>query len=154
MIPERSLESPSRRSFCSMLGALAAASALRGAVQIPGAPERPQDPEPLKLTGVTRGEMVPGKVVDYRKLGFFFLMADDKGVYALSAICTHLGCTVHTDGDTGFSCPCHDSGYDRDGEVTQGPAKRHLAHLAVRETGPQEPLQVDVSTIVPPEARL
>ncbi len=98
--------------------------------------------------------MVPGKVLDFRKLGAFFLLADEKGIYALSAICTHLGCTVHAEGDSGFGCPCHDSAYDLHGEVTQGPAKRHLGHLEVRETDPTGQLLVDISTSVPQETRL
>lgn len=154
MTPGRFLESPSRRSFCVSLGALTAAAALRGAAQIPGTQERPLDPHPLKLTEVTRSEMVPGKVLDFRKLGAFFLLADEKGIYALSAICTHLGCTVHAEGDSGFGCPCHDSAYDLHGEVTQGPAKRHLGHLEVRETDPTGQLLVDISTSVPQETRL
>jgi Rieske Fe-S protein len=98
--------------------------------------------------------MIPGKVLDFRKLGGFFLLADEKGVYALSALCTHRGCTVHPEGSSGFSCPCHDSAYDFHGEVTQGPAKRHLGHLEVREAKPAGQLLVDVSTFVPPETRL
>jgi len=143
-----------RRTFCATLGALMATTALRGATQAPGAQERPPDPHPLKLTEVTRADLPPGKVLDYRRLGAFYLMADERGIFALSAICQHLGCIVLSEGASGFGCPCHDSAYDFQGEVTQGPAKRHLNHLAVRETDPKGLLLVDTSGIVPPETRL
>lgn len=50
------------------------------------------------------------------------------GAYsAVSAICTHLGCTVGWDGPRGaVICPCHDSHYTIDGAVVQGPATRNL----------------------------
>ena len=149
----RDLAQP-RRSFCATLGALAAAAALPAAAQIPGPPERPPDPHPLKLTEATREDMPPGKVLDYRRLGAFYLMADERGIYALSAICQLLGCLILSEGASGFGCPCHDSAYDFQGEVTQGPAKRHLNHHAVGETDPKGLLLVDTSSTVPPETRL
>jgi Rieske Fe-S protein len=81
-------------------------------------------------------------------------MADEKGVYALTAVCTHNGCTVGAAGAEGFLCPCHDSEYDRQGNVTEGPAKLPLRHLLVRETRPGGPLEVDLAVTVPPDARL
>ncbi len=55
-----------------------------------------------------------------------FVKRDDEGVRALSAVCTHLGCTVRRAED-GFVCPCHGSQYDHDGHVTGGPAPADLA---------------------------
>jgi Rieske Fe-S protein len=98
--------------------------------------------------------MSPGKVVDYRKLGAFYLVADERGVFALTAVCTHRGCLVLTEGPEGFGCPCHDSAYDLHGEVTEGPAKFPLRHLDVQATEPKGLLQVDISSTVPPETRL
>jgi Rieske Fe-S protein len=144
----------SRRGFCAALGAGLAAATLRGAAQTPGPAEKAPDPQPLKLTGVTRADMTPGKVVDYRKLGAFYLVADARGVFALTAICTHRGCLVLAEGTEGFGCPCHDSAYDLQGEVTEGPAKLPLRHLAVQATEPKGLLQVDIATTVPPETRL
>lgn len=55
------------------------------------------------------------------------------GVYsALSLTCTHLGCTVKEEGE-GFTCPCHGSRYDPDGQVLQGPAKQPLHPLRVKK---------------------
>jgi Rieske Fe-S protein len=144
----------SRRSFCAALGACLAATTLPSSAQTPSPPEKAPDPQPLKRTETTRADMVPGKVVDYRKLGAFYLVADERGLFALTAVCTHRGCLVLAEGPEGFGCPCHDSAYDLHGEVTEGPAKLPLRHLDVKETEPKGPLQVDISTTVPPETRL
>lgn len=58
------------------------------------------------------------------------LLRDDKGIYALSLVCTHLGCTVGVTA-AGLSCPCHGSLFDRRGNVLKGPADRPLRRLEV-----------------------
>lgn len=62
------------------------------------------------------------------------VIRDKVAIYALSLVCTHLGCTVTAIGD-GFSCPCHGSRFDRNGKVLRGPADRGLAMLKVIEKG-------------------
>lgn len=57
---------------------------------------------------------------------------DEQGVYAISRVCTHLGCIVKPT-EEGFECPCHGSRYDHDGTVTKGPAPRALPWLEVKE---------------------
>jgi Rieske Fe-S protein len=60
------------------------------------------------------------------------LLRDDRGIYALGLVCTHLGCTVTvTTGE--LSCPCHGSIFDRLGRVLRGPADRSLPRLKVEE---------------------
>ncbi len=54
----------------------------------------------------------------------------DDGFDAMSLVCTHLGCTLHADGD-GFACPCHGSRFDEDGRVLNGPAEKAMVHLQV-----------------------
>ena len=44
-----------------------------------------------------------------------------------TAICTHLGCTVHMV-PTGYQCPCHGSTYDKHGRNTGGPAPLPLVY--------------------------
>lgn len=51
-------------------------------------------------------------------------------VYAISRVCTHLGCLVKSEAD-GFHCPCHGSGFAPDGSVVKGPAPKALAWLAI-----------------------
>lgn len=159
MTPEHALDagevtSQPRRAFCASFCAVLAAAALPGKAQVPGPPEKPSDPQPLKLTDVTRADLPPGKVLDYRKLGAFYLLADDRGIFALTAVCTHRGCLVLSEGAEGFGCPCHDSAYNLQGDVTEGPAKLPLRHLDVKAIEPKGLLQVDTSTTVPPETRL
>lgn len=55
---------------------------------------------------------------------------------ALSAICTHQGCTVQYSTDAGnIQCPCHGSMYSISGIVLQGPATRALQTFPVSVSG-------------------
>ncbi len=50
---------------------------------------------------------------------------------ALSAICTHMGCTVNYNAETGrVHCPCHGSEFTPDGGNLKGPAQRPLKQYA------------------------
>lgn len=59
-----------------------------------------------------------------------FLFRDNDGIYAVSSVCTHLGCTVARSTE-GFGCPCHGSRFDAAGKVMGGPAPRALPWLEV-----------------------
>lgn len=71
---------------------------------------------------------------------------DEQGVYAISRVCTHLGCIVKPT-EAGFECPCHGSRYDHDGLVTKGPAPRPLQWLEVKQQAGA--LYVDEGASVP-----
>ena len=58
------------------------------------------------------------------------IFKDSDGVYAVSTICTHLGCVVKRNPE-GFECPCHGSRFTATGEVKKGPAPRPLPWLKV-----------------------
>ena len=61
-----------------------------------------------------------------------WIVRDDKGLYALSATCTHLGCTPRWLGpENKFKCPCHGSGFHRDGKNFEGPAPRPLERVKI-----------------------
>jgi Rieske Fe-S protein len=62
------------------------------------------------------------------------LFRDAKGVYAVSLVCTHLGCIVKTAAE-GFECPCHGSRFSADGAVHKGPAPRALPWVKVSGSG-------------------
>lgn len=61
------------------------------------------------------------------------LLHTESGFSALSLVCTHLGCSLGNDSD-GFSCPCHGSRFNADGNVTHGPADKPLRSLRVEMT--------------------
>jgi cytochrome b6-f complex iron-sulfur subunit len=53
-------------------------------------------------------------------------------IYALKAVCTHLGCTPNwLEAEQKFKCPCHGSGFYKDGVNFEGPAPRPLERYAV-----------------------
>ena len=54
-----------------------------------------------------------------------WIVRQENGSFAISAICTHLGCTPNWFAtDNKFKCPCHGSGFYRDGTNYEGPAPR------------------------------
>jgi cytochrome b6-f complex iron-sulfur subunit len=55
---------------------------------------------------------------------------DAEGVFAISTVCTHLGCIVKASAN-GFDCPCHGSGFEKNGAVRKGPAPKPLPSLKV-----------------------
>ena len=72
---------------------------------------------------------------------------DASGFRALSATCTHLGCTV-TLMEWGFNCPCHGSKFDWDGMNFAGPAPRPLDCFLL-SLSPDGELVVDTRRVVP-----
>lgn len=73
-------------------------------------------------------------VVDERwkeKFGVW-MMRVPEGIYALSTICTHLGCTPNwLAGENKFKCPCHGSGFYKTGINFEGPAPRPLERYRI-----------------------
>lgn len=54
-------------------------------------------------------------------------------ITALMSVCTHLGCTPNwLEGEQKFKCPCHGSGFYKDGINFEGPAPRPLERYAIR----------------------
>lgn len=62
------------------------------------------------------------------------IIRDAEGVFAISTVCTHLGCIVKQAAD-GFHCPCHGSRFDPEGGVVRGPAPKPLPWLAIQAAG-------------------
>src|SRR5574341_1094966 len=99
-----------------------------------------------------------------------FVFREGKVFHAISAVCTHLGCTVRAEALSQvetrsvegsplrlthrFLCPCHGSRYGGDGENVAGPAPRPLAwyHLSVAPDDGQ--LVVDLAQPVARSFRL
>jgi cytochrome b6-f complex iron-sulfur subunit len=74
--------------------------------------------------------------VSYVEEHQIFVLREEEGLKCVSAVCTHLGCTVTWDDAYGkFICPCHGSAFDRDGRVLKGAAPRPLDWFKVALTG-------------------
>ena len=78
-----------------------------------------------------------------------YVIGGGGGVFALSAVCTHLGCiTRFLSDEKAIACPCHGSRFDLEGNVTHGPAPRPLPWLEVQVDATGS-LVVDTSVLIP-----
>ena len=85
------------------------------------------------------GELPPNaaKVFKFGSAPAVLINTAEGKLVALSAICTHLTCTVRYDGETGtLFCPCHNGRFDLNGNVLSGPPPRPLETYAVEISGP------------------
>jgi cytochrome b6-f complex iron-sulfur subunit len=81
----------------------------------------------------------------------FFVVRERDRVYALSARCAHLGCTVNWFADLRiFKCPCHGSEYHSNGANFAGPAPRPLDRFRI-ELNVDGQLVVDTGIIYGPD---
>lgn len=68
------------------------------------------------------------------------VLMNQSGPLVLSAVCTHLGCTVIWEpSDAVFRCPCHGATFDSTGKVLSGPTNIPL---------PTVPFKIEDGTIV------
>ena len=104
----------------SMLGALAFAAI--GMIRLPKAAVLASPSKKFQVSlpeSLAAGQpyIPPGRSVA--------VFRDAEGVYALSLVCTHLGCIVKNH-PAGFECPCHGSQFEAQGGVLKGPAPTAL----------------------------
>lgn len=68
--------------------------------------------------------------------GFLVARTGDTSFSAVSAVCTHEGCTVSGFSGSTYICPCHGSEFSATGAVLRGPANRPLpSHAAAFADG-------------------
>jgi cytochrome b6-f complex iron-sulfur subunit len=61
-----------------------------------------------------------------------YIVRTKDGFYAVSAICTHLGCVTQWKPEANqIACPCHGSKFQPDGKKVEGPAPRPLPHFLI-----------------------
>jgi len=66
------------------------------------------------------------------KYGVWIVRDDRNGLFALRTVCTHLGCTPNwIESRNKFKCPCHGSGFLRNGVNVEGPAPRPLDRFKI-----------------------
>jgi len=93
---------------------------------------------PTKFKVGSPDEYAPGQVATKFKAQFGVWVAryeydGQAEIYALQSVCTHLGCTPNwLEGEQKFKCPCHGSGFYKDGINFEGPAPRPLERFAIR----------------------
>ncbi len=76
-----------------------------------------------------------------------WVVRNTEGIFVISAICTHLGCTPDwKPSENKFKCPCHGSGYDPEGVNFEGPAPRPMDRAHV-ELDPEGQILVDLSRL-------
>ncbi len=116
-----------RRQFIGTVTALAASVLFLGRFLTPRVSRR------KALLSVAKADIPRKGALVYRE-SRVAVIREGEDIYALSLVCTHLGCTVSVT-PTELVCPCHGSRFDRRGNVTKGPAGRPLARYAVEERG-------------------
>ncbi len=138
-----------RRALLKLSLSLSGALSLFGLVKFLGYQSAPL--EPVRFTLKPPIEYAAGSVTGVPEARAYILR-DAKGLYAISSICTHLGCTVNKSGEN-FECPCHGSKYNSIGYVLKGPAKLPLdrLELLLSEDGK---VVIDTSKKVAAEVRL
>ena len=148
---EEASGAPTRRDFLTRIGvgACAIAAAGSGLVTL-----RYLEPEVLfePPTSFRAGTALdyPEGTVRFHKEEKAYVIGGQGGVYAMSAVCTHLGCiTRHHADENAIACPCHGSRFDLEGNVTHGPAPRPLNWIEVRVDPPSGLLVVDTAVVVP-----
>jgi cytochrome b6-f complex iron-sulfur subunit len=94
-------------------------------------------------------EDYPANSVTFLREQQVFIVRTMNGFFAVSAICTHLGCITEWKSDDNLiECPCHGSKYTREGKKVAGPAPRSLPHFNI-QLGSDSQLVVDKLSIVP-----
>jgi cytochrome b6-f complex iron-sulfur subunit len=94
--------------------------------------------EPPTMFKANKPEDYPAGVVDTRLVDEHgvWIVHDGGKIFALIAICTHLGCPpAWLAAQNKFKCPCHGSGYDRTGVNFEGPTPRPLERAKIFVSG-------------------
>ena len=146
---EKTSENLTRRALLKLSLGLSGVLSLFGLVKFLGYQSAPL--QPVRFTLKTPAEYAAGSVTGVPEARAYILR-DAKGLYAISAICTHLGCTVNKAGEN-FECPCHGSKYNGGGYLLKGPATAPLDRLELTLSSDGK-VVVDTSKKVTVEARL
>ena len=95
-------------------------------------------------------DLYPLHSVTYLQDQQVYIVRMPEGFYAVSAVCTHLGCITawHPEREL-IECPCHGSKFKDDGTKVAGPAPRPLPHFAVSLTADGELLVDKLQNIKP-----
>ena len=104
--------------------------------------------EPPTTFRVGQAEDFSPGVVDerFKESNGVWIVNSNGRLYALIAICTHLGCPPNwLEAQNKFKCPCHGSGYYKDGINFEGPTPRPLERARIFVDADDGQLVVDKS---------
>lgn len=102
------------------------------------------EPSPIFKIGLLK-DYPPGVSTKFLGTKGVWIVNDGSVIYALIAICTHLGCTPDwLLNENKFKCNCHGSGYYLSGVNFEGPAPRALERASI-SVGDDGQLVVDKS---------
>jgi cytochrome b6-f complex iron-sulfur subunit len=145
-----------RRYFLESVGAGAIGIAAIGSILLTGeylSPNVVKEP-PTKFKAGSPEDYSPGSVTLNKEQKVFIVRAKEGYFYALSAVCTHLGCITNWKPEEGIvACPCHGSKFDTEGKKIAGPAPRPLSRFSITRDD-QGQLVVDKSILVGDDATL
>lgn len=88
----------------------------------------------IEVFKVGSPENFPPNTVDetYKNSRGVWLVNDGGKIFAVSIVCTHLGCTPNwMENERKFKCPCHGSGFTMEGINFEGPAPVPLRRFEV-----------------------
>jgi Rieske Fe-S protein len=101
-------------------------------------PPRIPEAATRRVVAARKDELAPGsfKTFPFGAQPGILIRTTDGGYRALSAVCTHLGCTVQYRGaDRTIWCACHNGLYDLEGHNVSGPPPRPLEVYVVHVEG-------------------
>jgi len=140
----------SRRYFLESVAAGAIGIAAVGSIALTGSylsPNVLREP-PTKFKAGKPEDYPPGTTTLQKEQKVYIIRAPEGYFYAVSAVCTHLGCITNWKSEEGIiACPCHGSKFDSEGRVIGGPAPRPLPRFSMALDA-QGQLVVDKSIIV------
>jgi cytochrome b6-f complex iron-sulfur subunit len=98
-------------------------------------------------------DLYPVHSVSFLQEQQVYIVRMPEGFYAVSAVCTHLGCITawHPEHEL-IECPCHGSKFKADGTKIEGPAPRALPHFTISLTADGELLVDKLQEIRPAQA--
>lgn len=145
-----------RRYFLELVGGGSILTAAAGSVILTGqflSPNVLLEPS-LRFKAGSVENYPPDSITFNKEQKVFVMRAQEGYFYALSAVCTHLGCIANWKSeDNVIACPCHGSKFDKEGKVIDGPAPRPLPRFAMI-LDEQGMLVVDKAVIVSDEVIL
>ena len=70
--------------------------------------------------------------IRFKKEFNVWIVRDEESIFALSTVCTHLGCTPNwLTTESKFKCPCHGSGFRMTGVHFEGPARDRFERYSI-----------------------